>query len=208
MQLAVIDQNFKSVSNLTLSDEMGEKLNKAVLYYGVKALRSNLRHGTVKVKTRSEVERTGKKVYKQKGTGNARHGSRRANIYVGGGNVHGPQPRSYNEKINKKFKSRCYHEIFKFLIQSDSLKVVSEFNFAKPSTKDAVKFLKGVGFDKKALVLLPTDAAYKNAELSFRNVKDVKVLSDININFFDLLKYSKVVVLQKTFENLKERYAL
>lgn len=207
MQLAVIDQNLKSVNKLTLSEEMGEKLNKAVLYYGVKALRSNLRHGTVKVKTRSEVNRTGKKVYKQKGTGNARHGSRRANIYVGGGNVHGPQPRSFNEKINKKFKSRCYHEIFKFLIQNDNLKVVSDLSFAKPSTKDAKKFLKGVGFEK-ALVVLPTEAAYLNAELSFRNIKDVKVLSDNNINFFDLLKYSKVVVLQKTFENLKERYAL
>ena len=207
MQLAVIDQNLKSVSKLNLSEEMGEKLNKAVLYYGVKALRSNLRHGTVKVKTRSEVDRTGKKVYKQKGTGNARHGSRRSNIYVGGGNVHGPQPRSFNEKINKKFKSRCYHEIFKFLIQSDSLKVVSDLSFAKPSTKDAKKFLKGVGFEK-ALVVLPTEAAYQNAELSFRNIKDVKVLSDNNLNFFDLLKYSKVVVLQKTFENLKERYAL
>ncbi len=207
MQLAVIDQNLKSVNKLTLSEEMSEKLNKAVLYYGVKALRSNLRHGTVKVKTRSEVNRTGKKVYKQKGTGNARHGSRRANIYVGGGNVHGPQPRSFNEKINKKFKSRCYHEIFKFLIQSDSLKVVSDLNFAKPSTKDAKKFLQGVGFEK-ALVVLPTDAAYQNAEKSFRNIKDVKVLSDNNINFFDLLKYSKVVILQKTFENLKERYAL
>lgn len=207
MQLAVIDQNLKSVNKISLSDEMGEKLNKAVLYYGVKALRSNLRHGTVKVKTRSEVERTGKKVYKQKGTGNARHGSRRANIYVGGGNVHGPQPRSHNEKVNKKFKSRCYHEIFKFLIQNDNLKVVSDLSFAKPSTKNAKAFLKGVGFEK-ALVVLPTEAAYQNAEKSFRNIKDVKVLSDNNINFFDLLKYSKVVIVQKTFENLKERYAL
>lgn len=207
MQLAIIDQNLKAVSKLPLSEELGEKLNKAVLYYGVKALRSNLRHGTVKVKTRSEVERTTKKIYKQKGTGNARHGNRRVNIYVGGGNVHGPQPRSYNEKINKKFKSRCYHEIFKFLIQSEGLKVVSDLKFAKPSTKEAVKFLKGVGFEK-ALIVLPTDVAYKNVEMSFRNIKDVKVLSDNNINFFDFLKYGKVVVLQKTFENLKERYSL
>lgn len=207
MQLAIIDQNLKSVSKQELSDALKEKLNKAVLYYGVKALRSNLRHGTVKVKTRSEVERTTKKIYKQKGTGNARHGNRRVNIYVGGGNVHGPQPRSYNEKINKKFKVKCYHEIFKFLVQNEGLKIVDDLKFSKPSTKDAVKFLNGVGFEK-AVVILPTDVAYKNAELSFRNVKNVKVLSDNNINFFDLLKYGKVVVLKKTFENLKERYAL
>lgn len=207
MQLAVIDQNLKSVAKVDLSDELKDKVNKAVLYYGVKALRSNLRHGTVKVKTRSEVNRTTKKIYKQKGTGNARHGNRRVNIYVGGGNVHGPSPRSFNEKINKKFKNRCYHEIFKFLLQNEGLKIVSDFNFAKPSTKDAVKFLQGVGY-QKAVVVLPTEAAYKNAELSFRNIKDVRVLHDNNINFFDFLKYGKVIVLQKTFENLKARYAL
>lgn len=207
MQLSVIDQNLKSVAKVELSKDLEEKLNKAVLYYGVKALRSNLRHGTVKVKTRSEVNRTTKKVYKQKGTGNARHGSRRVNIYVGGGNVHGPLPRSFNEKVNKKFKTRCYHEIFKFLVQSEGLKVVNDLHFAKPSTKEAVKFLQGVGFSK-AVVVLPLDAAYKNAELSFRNIKDVKVLGENNINFFDFLKYGKVIVLKKTFDVLKERYAL
>lgn len=207
MELAVIDQNLKSVGKVQLAKETEEKVNKAVLYYGVKAFRTNKRHGTAKVQTRGEVSRTGKKAYRQKGTGNARHGSRRAPIFVGGGKAHGPQPRNFSEKVNKKFKAKCYQEIFKFLIQNGTLKVLSGLAFDKPSTKSADAFLKGLKFSK-ALIILPEADEYLNTALSFRNLKDVKVLSANNLNVFDLLKYENVVVLQETFEKLKERYSL
>lgn len=207
MEVSVIDQNLKPVAKVALSEDASEKVNKAVIYYGIKALRNNLRHGTVKVKSRGEVKRTTKKLYRQKGTGNARHGSKRANIFVGGGNVHGPQPRSYNEKINKKFKNKCYQEIFKYLLQNNGVHVVSDLSFDKPSTKTAAQFLQNLKL-QKALLVLPYDERYQNVALSFRNLKDVKVVAEHNINFFDLLKYENVILLQPGFETLKERYSL
>lgn len=205
MLVEVIDQKNKKVKDIELGESADAKLNKAVLYYAVKAQRNNLRHGTVKVKTRGEVNRTKKKVYRQKGTGNARHAARSANIYVGGGNVHGPSPRSYFEQLNKKAKSASYREALKYHLQNQSLKVVEGFQFDKPSTKLANQFLQD-GNVKKALVVLPQDA--DNAKLSFRNIKDVKVLHENNLNVVDLLRYEHVVVTSTFFEQLKERYGL
>ena len=205
MLLEVVDQKNKGVGKLELDKSIDDKVNKAVLYYALKAQKNNLRHGTVKTKTRSEVNRTNKKVFKQKGTGNARHGARSANIFVGGGNVFGPNPRSYFERLNKSLKSVSYHEAFKYLAQNNAIKVVDKFSFAKPSAKSAAAFLKSVGVSK-ALVILPQ--AETNACLSFRNLRDVKVIHDNNLNVYDLFRYENVVLTKAGFEQLKERYSL
>lgn len=205
MLLQVVDQNNKKLREIELASWIDDKVNQDILYYSVKAARNNLRHGTARVKTRAEVNRTNKKVYRQKGTGNARHGSRRANIYVGGGNVHGPQPRSYFEKLNKKTKRKAYQEVFKYLIQNDQLKVLDGLQFSKPSTKLAQGVLKNLGV-KKALVYLPQDE--NNACLSFRNLKDVDVASEGNVSVYEMLRSENVLVSARFFEQLKERYGL
>ncbi|MCP5463675.1 MAG: 50S ribosomal protein L4 [Deltaproteobacteria bacterium] len=205
MAIQVIDQNNKKVGEVALAGNESEKVNKAVLYYAIKATRNNQRHGTAAVKDRSDVKLTNKKIYRQKGTGNARHGARSANIFVGGGSAHGPRPRSYFEKQNKKFKAKSYQEIFKYLIQNNGLFVVEGFKFKKPSTKEAAKFLSGINVNK-ALVVLPKEEA--NAQLSFRNIRDVKVVNEENISFLELARYENVVMLAKTFESIKGRYAL
>ena len=175
------------------------------MYYIVKANRNNLRHGTASVKDRSEINKTTKKLYRQKGTGNARHGARKSNIFVGGASTHGPRPRSYFEKVNKKLKMKGYQEAFKYLIQNDHLKVLNELNFDKPNTQEAGKTLGKLNL-RKALVVLTKDNT--NARLSFRNLKDVKVISDENINVYDMLRYENVVVTAESFEKIKERYTL
>lgn len=205
MLLDVVDQKSKKVGQVDLGKTADEKINKAVLYYALKALRNNLRHGTVKTKTRSEVNRTNKKVYRQKGTGNARHGARSVNIYVGGGNVFGPTPRSYFEHLNKKTKQLGYREVLKHLAQADALKVVDKFAFDNPSTKAAAKFLADAGF-KKALIVLPL--GNDNASRSFRNLKDVQVVSENNLNLFDMLRYENVVLTSDFLNQLKGRYGL
>lgn len=205
MLLEVIDQSNKNVGKIDLKKDVEGKVNKAVLYYALKAQKNNLRHGTVKTKTRSEVNRTNKKIFKQKGTGNARHGARSANIFVGGGNVFGPNPRSYFEHLNKSLKKVSYHEAFKYLLQNGALKVVDQFSFDRPSAKEAAKFLKSIGF-KKALVILPQSA--EAACLSFRNLRDVKVIHENNLNVYDLFCYENVVVTRANFEQLQERYSL
>ena len=205
MQLDVVDQKNKKIRQVELAPWLSEKVDQDLLYYIAKAQHNNLRRGTVRTKTRAEVGRTGKKVYRQKGTGNARHGSRKANIYVGGGNVHGPQPRSYFEKLNKKTKSKAYCELFKYLVQNNLLKVVDSFDFSKPSTKMAKETLQNLGV-KKAVVYVPQNDS--NARLSFRNLCDVKVASENNLSAFSILRQNAVVVTAKFFDQVKERYGL
>lgn len=205
MTLQIVNTENKKVATLELSPVLSEKLNKTVLYYAVKAARNNLRRGTAKTKGRSEVHMTNKKIYRQKGTGNARHAARSANIFVGGGNVFGPLPRSYNEKVNKKFRQSSYRETIKYLVQNDRLRLIDQFNFAKPSTKEAAKVLKSLGLES-ALVVLPQTNL--NAILSFRNIKDVKVIHESNVNIYDMLNYENVVITADFFANLKERYSL
>ena len=98
-----------------------------------------------------------------------------------------------------------YREVLKYLIQNNALKVMNQLSFDKPSTKDAVAVLKGLKAES-ALVVLPQDNT--NAKLSFRNVKDVKVINESNINVYDFLLYPSVIVTQEFFGNLKERYSL
>lgn len=205
MLLTVTDKKNKKVKEVELSDDLNEKVNKAVLYYGLKAFRNNQRHGTVKVKSRGEVCRTKKKSIRQKGSGGARHGAKSANIFVGGGNVHGPQPRSYSEKLNKKFKAKCYKEAIKYLVQKEGVKVVDQFSFDKPSAKAGREMLAGLSL-AKATVIVPADDA--NAVLSFRNLRDVTVVKENNINLYDILRYENVVLTEAFLNQLKERYKL
>lgn len=204
MTLTVVDKNNKKVRDLDVNIKT-EKVNKAVLYYALKASRNNKRHGTAAVKNRADIAMTTKKLHRQKGTGGARHGARSASIFVGGNSSHGPTPRSYHEYLSKTFKKKSYHEVFKYLIQNDLLKVVSEFKFAKPSTKEAVKLLSGMKV-KKALVVLPQDD--KASELSFRNIRDVKVVHDNNLSVYDLLRHENIILTEGCFAQVKERYAL
>lgn len=205
MAVDIIDIKNKKAGSVDLKPELAEKVNKAVLYYTIKALRNNLRHGTAAVKDRSFVNMTNKKIYKQKGTGNARHAARSANIFVGGGSAHGPRPRSYREKINKKFNSVSYVEAFKYLLANDGLKVIKEINFDKPSTKQGALVIKDLGISK-ALVVLPKDNI--NAKLSLRNLSGIKVVNEENINVLDMLRYEKVVMSADFFSKLKERHSL
>jgi len=205
MALQVVDTKNKKVSDVALAEGASEKVNKAVLYYAVKAARNNLRRGTAKVKDRSEINKTNKKIYRQKGTGSARHGARRANIFVGGGSAFGPKPRSFNEKINKKFKKSSIQETFKYIIQNDGLKILDKLEFSKPSSKEAAGVLKNLGITQ-ALVIVNQEN--KNAQMSFRNLKDVKVVNDNNLNLYDMLRYENVVLSAQVFEQYKERYSL
>lgn len=205
MNLEVVDISNKKVASLELGQQMSEKPDQAVLYYALKALRNNLRRGTAKVKDRSEITKSNHKIYRQKGTGRARHGARRANIFVGGASTHGPRPRSYFEKLNKKFKKRSYLEAFKYLAQHGGLKVVSEIKFDRPSTRSAAKVLNDLNLTE-ALVILPKEN--QNAFLSFRNLKNVHVVSEENLNVYDLLCFSHVIITADFFNKVKERYGL
>lgn len=205
MALQIVDRDNKKVAEIELDKTVFEKVHKAPLYYMMKAARNALRHGTSAVKDRSDINKTTSKMYRQKGTGRARHGARKVGIFVGGASTHGPRSRSYWEKVNKKLKHLGYREVLKHLLQNERLKVINEFKFEKPSTREAAALLKNLGL-KSALVILP--AAQNEAFLSFRNLRGVTVASEANLNIHDFLACRAVLVRRAFFESLKERYGL
>lgn len=182
---------------------MSEKINKAVLYQAVRAHLAGKHHGTVDTKTRAEVLRTGKKVFKQKGTGNARHGSMKSSPFVGGGRVFGPHQRDYAQKVNKKVKILAIREALRYQIAGKNLTVVDSIPVKAAKTKPALEFFNKIQIQKGLVVI---EAGQTIVEKSIRNLKGFKVITPEQVNVFDLVKYAKVVVTAPVFESLKKKY--
>ena len=162
---------------------------------------------TANSKTRSEVSGTGKKMFKQKGTGQARHGDAKAPIFAGGGKAHGPKPRRVIHKINKKVMKAALRSTLTLNQKEDRLFVIDKLGLAKTSSKAASQFLKDLGLTV-ALVVNDNDSdAEKALNQSLRNVKAVKVLKPEGVNVFDLLKFKNLVISQSAVKKLSERLA-
>lgn len=199
----IVNEKNKKTGSVSLPAVVAEKVNKAVLYQAVKTFLAGKHHGTVDTKTRAEVNRTSKKVYKQKGTGGARHGSRKSSPFVGGGRVFGPHPRSFALDLPKKVKKLAVAEAIKWDLTSGRVTVVESIPLTKIKTKDAQKYFSGLGVNSALVVL---DAKSDVLSKSIRNLKDFKVSSVDQINVFDLLKYSRIVFTKPAFEQVKERF--
>lgn len=155
--------------------------------------------------TRTEVKATGKKVYKQKGTGQARHGDLKAPIFVGGGKAHGPKPRRVRHKINKKVMRSALVTALSLNQKEDRLFVLDKMELKKPSTKSVGSALDSYGLKKALVVNLASSEEEKNFNLSAKNVKGIKVLRPEGVNVFDLLKYKNLLISQKAAQKLVER---
>jgi large subunit ribosomal protein L4 len=153
---------------------------------------ANARLGTHKAKGRSEVSRTGAKAYRQKGTGNARHGSKRAPIFVGGGVAHGPLPRKYTKQMPRKMRRAALRSALSAKEENEAIVLVDELTLDAPKTRDMKAFVQAVVADDSALVLLP--GRDENVEKSTRNLSDVKALHANYLNIRDLLGYDKIVI--------------
>ncbi len=202
--IQVIDDKNKKVGEVTVSASISdEKVNKAVLYAAVKRHLASKHHGTVRTKTRSEVNYTTKKVYKQKGTGNARHGSMKSAPFVGGGRVFGPKPRDYTLGMPKKVRILAIREAFKSRLADGHVLVVQSIPLNEIKTAKAKAYLSGINVTAGLIILEDSNA---NIVKSIRNIRDIKVLNANNLNVFDLLKYPKVILTQKAFEAVNSRY--
>jgi large subunit ribosomal protein L4 len=153
---------------------------------------ANARRGTHKAKTRGEVSYSTAKIYRQKGTGRARHGSRRAPIFVGGGKAHGPQPRSYRKKMPRQMRHAALRSALSAKAQAGDIVVVDEITLAQPKTKEMVTVLNRLTGGTSALLLMPE--RNENVELSARNLPDVKTLRATYLNIRDLLGYDKILM--------------
>ena len=189
MMTATVDlktQDGGTAGTVTLDAELfGIEPNLAVLHQVVTAQLAARRSGSANTKTRAEVRGGGAKPYRQKGTGRARQGSIRAPQFTGGGIVHGPKPRSYRKKINKKMNRLALCSALSDRAQSERVVVVDQWQFATPKTKDAVSVLEKLELDGKVMmVVAPTD---DTAIRSFRNLPSVQLVQAAELNAYDVL---------------------
>ncbi len=165
---------------------------------------ANKRQGTQKAKTRSEVSGGGRKPWRQKGTGHARQGSTRSPQWTGGGVVFAPTPRDYSFKLNKKEKRAALKSALTSRVAEQKFIVVDEMNFAEIKTKNFQNMLNNLKVNKALVVL---EDGNKNAEISARNIADVKTAHTNTINVYDILKYNTVIATKAAVEKIEEVYA-
>ena len=191
--------------SIELSDEIfGIEPNEVAMSTVVRNQLANRRQGTQKTKTRSEVSGGGKRPYRQKGTGRARHGSTRSAQYVGGGIIFGPTPRSYSYTVPKKIKRLALKSALSSKVADQKLIVLEDMNLDEVKTATVAKALKAIGAGNSSLIVL--EGVNRNAELSARNIKDVKTSSVNTINVMDILKYDSLVATKAAVEKIEEVY--
>lgn len=193
MKVSVFNMAGKEVNSVDLPASIFEaKINRDLMHQALVRQLANARLGTHKAKGRSEVNRTGAKAYRQKGTGNARHGSKRAPIFVGGGVAHGPLPRKYTKQMPRKMRRAALRSALSIKAENEAIVLVDDLALDAPKTRDMKAFVRAVVADGSALILLP--GRNENVEKSTRNLSDVKALHADYLNIRDLLGYEKIVI--------------
>ena len=205
-KIDVVDMKGKKVSDLELAENVfGIEPNKAVVHSVLVNYLANQRQGTQSTKTRAEVRGGGKKPWRQKGTGRARQGSIRAPQWIKGGIALGPKPRSYKYTVNKKERRLAIKSILSSKVLEKELTVVDKLELKEIKTKSMVKALADLKVEGKTLIILPENN--QNVFMSARNIEGVKTIVANNINVFDLLKYTNLILPVDTVKKLEEVYA-
>ena len=195
----------KEVGSIELNDAVfGVEVNEHLVHMAVVNQLANNRQGTQSAKTRSEVSGGGKKPWRQKGTGHARQGSTRAPQWTGGGIVFAPKPRDYSFKMNKKEKRIALLSALSSKVAENKIIVVDEFKLDEIKTKKFVEVMNNLKVENALVVL---EGENKNVVLSGRNIPSVKVTATNEINTYDVLKYTTLVVTKAAVEKLEEVYA-
>ena len=191
----------KEVGEVTLSDAVfGADLNEALIHSALMNFRANARAGTSATKTRGNVSGSGRKLWKQKGTGRARIASLRSPLWKGGGNVHGPQPRDWSYEMPKKMRRGALRSALSERLREGNLIIIDEFSISTPKTKDLVATLAEIGASAKNLLVDSLDNA--NLVLSARNVKKTKVTNSYGLNIYDILYHEKLFLSKAAVEEL------
>src|ERR1700704_621216 len=203
----VIDLNNQKVGEMELADSVfGAEVNQDLLYESVRHYMAGIRAGTHKVKTRREVSGSGKKLWKQKGTGRARMGSIRSPIWRHGGTVHGPQPRDYSYNLPRKMQLGALRSALSAKLRDGELKVVSEFAFQDHKSKGVRLALNKLEMKKSVLVV--DTGENKNLKLGTRNLDGVTLMATREVSVYELLKHHNVLLSQAAAAKLSEALAL
>ena len=197
----------KEVGDVVLSDAVfGVELNEPLIHSAVMNFQANGRQGTSATKTRGNVSGSGRKLWKQKGTGRARIASLRSPLWKGGGNVHGPQPRDWSYNMPKKMRRGALRSALSERLREGNLIVIDGFEFKNPKTSEFLGAIKTLGLSEnakkptKTLIVDSLDNA--NLILSSRNVQKTKVTNSFGLNIYDIIYHEKLLISKAAVEEL------
>ncbi|MBF97175.1 MAG: 50S ribosomal protein L4 [Alphaproteobacteria bacterium MarineAlpha9_Bin4] len=204
-KIKVINLDNKVIEDIALSEKVFNcKENKAIIAKLVNWQLANRRQGTHKVKERGEIVGSTAKIYKQKGMGRARHGSKKVVQFKGGGVVHGPNPRSHDYKLNTKLKKSAIRSLLSAKLKEGNLKVVDKLELKSIKTKDLNSKIKKLGIE--SAIFLEADKINKNFALSLRNIKNIDLISSKGINAPLILKRKTLVLSKEALTHVEETY--
>lgn len=206
MELAVLDINGKDTGKkVTLNESVfGIEPNNHVLYLDVKQYLANQRQGTHKAKERAEIAGSTRKIKKQKGTGTARAGSIKNPLFVGGGRVFGPRPRSYSFKLNKKVKSLARKSALSAKAIENNIIVIDSISMEKANTKQYKEILVNLGVaDQKSLLVVESEN--KNVYLSARNIQKANISVASDLNTYSILNGGKLIMTEEAVKSIENQ---
>lgn len=209
MELSVFNiEGVNTGRTIQLNDEVFnlETPNEHAIYMDVKHIHANGRQGTHKTKGRAEVNASTRKLYRQKGTGNARAGSRKSPIRKSGGTIFGPSPRDYSFRLNKKIKSLARRSALTFKAREEGIKVLENFKFDAPKTKAFISILEKLELSSRKVLLITADYD-TNIFLSGRNLPKTQVLAASEVNTIHILGADAVLVTEGAVNFINERFA-
>ncbi|EFR43170.1 50S ribosomal protein L4 [Dialister micraerophilus] len=193
----------QAAGEVELNDSIfGVEYNEAVIHQAVVRQQANERLGTHATKTRGLVRGGGKKPWRQKGTGRARVGSIRSPLWVGGGTVFGPTPRSHAKGMTKKARRLAVKSALSEKLRANELIVIDQINFEAPKTKQVVEMMKA--FEASKALIIDGGKAVENTVLSARNIPGVKAIGTCGINIYDLVHYTKLFITQEAVKQIEE----
>jgi large subunit ribosomal protein L4 len=205
----VLDISGKVTGKVSLPGEMfGEKVNKALIAQAVRVYLANQRQGTVSTKTRGEVEGSTAKIYRQKGTGRARHGSKRAPIFVKGGVVFGPKPRDFSLALPQKMKRKALFSALSAKVKDKEVTVIDGLGTIVPKTKAFAQMLQksGISGKKQKLLFVMAGKDVSVIMRAGRNISGVNFLPSKQINTYEVLAATRLVMMKDAIDEMKEHF--
>ena len=204
MELRVIDSQGQAAGTLSASDALfGRDYNEPLIHQIVTGFLANARQGTRAQKGRSEINKSTKKPWRQKGTGRARAGSYASPLWPGGGVTFGPKPRDHDKKVNKKVRQLALRKALGERLKAGDVIVVDDLKLSAPKTKEFVSVVRNLGCDGTALFVIGGVDA--NVERASRNVVGIDLTTGARLNTYDVLKYDKLVFTKGAFEQVEAR---
>lgn len=204
-KLKVYNMKKEEVGTVSLNDMVfGAEYKEALIHQVVVALHNNARQGTKSTLTRSEVNLTKKKLYRQKGTGGARHDEKSAPLFTGGGVVFAPKPRDFSQKINKKMRDIAFASAVSEKIRQKEVYILDEITFADAKTKFASEFVKTFGLNKKTIIV--TNGKDENVIKATNNIKNVTTVDASLLNVAEVVENTYIVFTKDAIKKLEEAY--